>query len=153
MSARPGLVAKKSSWPLLGHSRPFFLGAGKMNNKCMLAYFPWWAHGPKKCNHMHVCLFSLVGPWALFTRFGPFHQLTTLTVVCTASGVASNFDWVLLLKSPDGSHSGADSQERGDKVQSVSLSKHRLSGSLPSSLAHLSIGTQGVAKKRRRGPN
>ena len=44
---------KKSSWPYLGPSEAIFFIAQK-NQKIM-----------KKC------LFSLVGQWALFTRFGP----------------------------------------------------------------------------------
>ena len=47
MSARSRLVEKKSSWPHLGHPRPFSPWTGKMHK---------------------MCLFSLVGQW--FTRFG-----------------------------------------------------------------------------------
>ena len=45
---------KKSSWPYLGPSEAIF----SMDRK-----------NPKKCQKN--CLFSLVGQWALFTRFGP----------------------------------------------------------------------------------
>ena len=51
-AARSGLVGKKSSWPHLGHLGPFFAWAGKMQKMSK----NW--------------LFSLVGQWALFNRFG-----------------------------------------------------------------------------------
>ena len=55
LSARSGLVGKKTSWHHLGPSEVIF------------------SHGPekyKKCKRKK-CLFSLVGQWALFTRCGP----------------------------------------------------------------------------------
>ena len=54
MSARSGLVRKNPPGPIWGHLRPFFPWTGK-NQKM-----------PK------FCLFSLVGQWALFTRFSNF---------------------------------------------------------------------------------
>ena len=53
MSARSGLVGKNPPSPIWGHLRPFFPLTGKISKM------------QKKC------LFSLVGQWALFTRFGP----------------------------------------------------------------------------------
>ena len=52
MSARSGLVGKNPPGPIWAHLGPFFAWAGKIQKL------------PK------FCLFSLVGPWALFTRFG-----------------------------------------------------------------------------------
>ena len=52
MLARSGLVGKKSSWPHLGPSQAIF----SMDQKIKNMYEIW--------------LFSLVGQWALFTRFG-----------------------------------------------------------------------------------
>ena len=52
MSARFGLVGKNPPGPIWAHLGPFFASAGKIKK-------------------MHkFCLFSLVGQWALFTRFG-----------------------------------------------------------------------------------
>ena len=52
MSARSGLVGKNPPGPIWGHLGPFFAWAGKIEK---ITKF---------------CLFSLVGPWALFTWFG-----------------------------------------------------------------------------------
>ena len=52
MSARSGLVGKHPPGPIACHFRHFFAWAGKIKQ---ISKF---------------CLFSLVGPWALFTRFG-----------------------------------------------------------------------------------
>ena len=53
MSARSGLVGKNPPGPIWGHLSPFF-------------------HEPKQIQKMfEICLFFLVGQWALFTRFGP----------------------------------------------------------------------------------
>ena len=51
MSARSGLVGNKSSWPYLGPSEAIF------------------SIGRKNRRNAKFCLFSLVGQWALFTRF------------------------------------------------------------------------------------
>ena len=53
MSARSGLVGKNPPGPIWAHLGPFFAWAGKIQKMSKF------------------CLFSLVGPWALFTRFGP----------------------------------------------------------------------------------
>ena len=52
MSARSGLVGKNPPGPIWGPLGPFFAWAGKIRKM------------------QKFCLFSLVGPWALFTRFG-----------------------------------------------------------------------------------
>ena len=47
MSARSGLVGKKSSWPHLGPSGPIFcVGRKSPKNAKENAYFPRWANGP-----------------------------------------------------------------------------------------------------------
>ena len=52
MSARSGLVGKNPPGPVWGPLGQFFVWAGKIEKM------------------QNFCLFSLVGPWALFTRFG-----------------------------------------------------------------------------------
>ena len=52
MSARSGLVGKNPPRPIWAPLGPFFAWAGKIEKM------------------RKFCLFSLVGPWALFTRFG-----------------------------------------------------------------------------------
>ena len=52
MSARSGLVGKRTSRPHLDPSQAIFCMGQKIEKKS------------------GICLFSLVGQWALFTRFG-----------------------------------------------------------------------------------
>ena len=70
MSARFGLVGQNHPGPIWAHLGQFFAWAGKI----------------KKIHKF--CLFSLVGHWAPFTRFGPmaaFQPLWAKNVIQTAA--------------------------------------------------------------------